>query len=120
MHPDGAPWSINLEISSDATLRELKLRDLLLNAAAESRLWRLIRADLSRQISEAYASDPRDPDWIDEQLAAGQTVSSIQSDQQRPGRFVRPLFVRLLRIGRHDSVQEATRHPVEKALSETG
>jgi len=70
VHPDGAAWSINLEISSGATLRELKLRDVLLNAAAESLLWRLIRADLAKQISKAYANDPPDSARVDEQLAA--------------------------------------------------
>jgi len=70
VHPDGASWSINLEISIDATLRELKLRDLLLRAAAEARLWRRIRANLAKQISEVYANDPPDSEWVDEQLAA--------------------------------------------------
>jgi len=57
VHPDGAAWSLTLEINGGAKLRELGLRDLLLNDAAESKLWRLIRRDLSRQISEVYTED---------------------------------------------------------------
>ena len=64
---DAAPWSINFQITSGTKFRELKLRDILVSAAAESRLWKLIRRDLSKQIAETCPDD-RDSDWVEEQL----------------------------------------------------
>lgn len=71
-HPDGAPWSINIELGP--RIRELELRDLLVSAASEARLWRLVRANLRRQIEDAYADGERDQDWTNQQLASASTA----------------------------------------------
>lgn len=47
---EGSPWPINVQLG--ATVREVELADLLVDAAAERRLWELVRADLQQQLKE--------------------------------------------------------------------
>lgn len=70
-HPYGAPFAINVKVQGNH-FREIKLRDLLVSDAAEARLWRLVRADLRKQLQEAYrdSGPPYPEDWVAERLGA--------------------------------------------------
>ncbi len=73
-HPDGAPFAINLRVTSDR-YREIKLRDLLVDDEAEARLWTLVRNDLLRQLGEVYHDDAFATDeWMAERLQAAHTT----------------------------------------------
>lgn len=64
--PGGTPFSINLRLRNP--IQEIELRDLLVNEAAEARIWKLVAKDVKRQLLE---SDPdRLPD-DDQELLEG-------------------------------------------------
>ncbi|HXH40338.1 MAG TPA: hypothetical protein VNN08_17040 [Thermoanaerobaculia bacterium] len=68
-HPDGEPFGINLEITRH-DLREIELNDVLLSGPAGTRLWKLVRADLQRQMDEICGYDqPGAKEWFAGQLA---------------------------------------------------
>jgi hypothetical protein len=66
-HPDGKPFGINLEITRQG-FREIELKDVLVSEPGATRLWKLVRADLQRQI-EACGYDESRTEWVAGQLA---------------------------------------------------
>lgn len=67
---EGSPWPINVQLG--ATVRELELADLLVDAAAERRLWELVRADLRQQLKEQNEGPETEEDrrYVEERLEA--------------------------------------------------
>lgn len=61
-HPDGTPFAINLRVD-DAILRDLELRDVVVDVAAEARFWNAVRRNLREQVDDLdeFASEEKIP-----------------------------------------------------------
>jgi hypothetical protein len=67
-HPDGKPFGINLEITGQG-FREIELKDVLVSEPGATRLWKLVRADLQRQMESICGYDESGAkEWIAAQL----------------------------------------------------
>jgi hypothetical protein len=68
-HPDGEPFGINLEITRQ-DFREIELKDVLVSEPGATRLWKLVRADLQRQMDAVCEYDESGKkEWIAGHLA---------------------------------------------------
>ncbi len=74
-HPYGEDFAINIKVAGSA-FREIKLRDLLVSEAAEARLWKLVRADLRKQLEDPYHATPN---WTPDELEAKKLRAANES-----------------------------------------